>query len=280
MPKRDADEIRRAMEFRNAVDLSAKHRAQRIPFKLKDARAVRRNMDGDTIEVLRVEGHASVFDYEYEVYGGPARYGWVEVIDAKAFDETLANDPDVVFLLNHTGMTMARTKSGTLKLEVDKVGLYQRADLDLRNPDSMALATAIERGDIDEMSFAFWVREQVWSEHADYEGDEMSLRRITKVDLHKGDVSAVNFGASDGTDIDMVRSVQALTEQELIEALAEIQEPGKRQESAGLPAGLHRDRMSRDVLDLLRIPDNPILEEYAGDPRADQVPPGAAVGAP
>ena len=169
MAKRNAPEIpapqtvrfAERAEYRSSLDLTAKHRSAELPFALRGARPIRkRDADGGTIEVLRVEGHASVFNHPYDVYGGPARFGWIEEIAPGAFDETLAAEPDVVFLLNHQDMTMARTKSGTLKLEVDKVGLYQRADLDLRNPDSLKLATGIERGDIDEMSFAFWVKEQ------------------------------------------------------------------------------------------------------------------------
>jgi Escherichia/Staphylococcus phage prohead protease len=251
MAKRDASEIRRAMEIRRTLDLTARWPVAHIPFTLRDARPIRRKVGETTIDVLRVEGHASVFNHPYDVYGGPARYGWIEEIDPAAFDVTLSEDPDVVFLLNHDGMTMARTKSGTLKLEADKVGLYQRADLDLRNPDSVRLASGIERGDIDEMSFAFWVKEQVWSEHPDWEGDEMSHRLITRLDLHRGDVSAVNFGASDSTDIDLIRSAQALDEQGLTEALADAS--GKRQEAAGSLAGSPRDGASWDVLDLLRI---------------------------
>lgn len=237
---------------RAPLDLGAKQHAH-IPFQLKDARQITTRADGEDILTLRVEGHAAVFGYEYTVYGGPP-YGWIETIERGAFDETLAADPDVVFLINHEGMTMARTKSGTLKLEADKTGLYQRADLDLRNPDSMKLATALERGDIDEMSFGFWVKEQNWFEHPDWEGDEYSGRRILRLDLHKGDVSAVNFGASDATDIDMVRSLQALDEQGLTEARAIIDKRlGKRQEADGSPSGAPRGQVSRDDLELLRI---------------------------
>lgn len=244
-------------EFRDSLDLNARWnpRELRVPFQLRDARAIRRRQaDGTTVELYRVEGHASVFHYEYKVYGGPARYGWYESLSTEAFDITLAANPDVVFLLNHEGMTMARTKSGTLKLEADPIGLYQRADLDLRNPDAVKLASGIDRGDIDEMSFAFWVRAQNWSAHPDFPDDEMSRRVITEVDIHRGDVSAVNFGASDATDIDVVRSLEALDEQGLAEAQAVINRRlGKRQEAAGSPAVTTLDRPSGDVLDLLRI---------------------------
>jgi hypothetical protein len=50
----------------------------------------------------------------------------------------------------------------------------------------------MRRGDVDEMSFAFRVNEQEWS--PDY-----SERTITEVNLHRGDVSIVTFGANPHT---------------------------------------------------------------------------------
>jgi hypothetical protein len=50
----------------------------------------------------------------------------------------------------------------------------------------------MDRGDLDEMSFAFRVTRQEWS--PDY-----SQRDITEVNLNKGDVSIVNYGANPHT---------------------------------------------------------------------------------
>jgi HK97 family phage prohead protease len=97
--------------------------------------------------------------------------------------------PDVVFLLNHEGMSLARTKPQTLKLVEDGIGLHSEAKLDPINPHVIALRSAVERGDIDEMSFAFRVMSQTWDES--YED-----RTINEVNIHHGDVSAVNFGAN------------------------------------------------------------------------------------
>jgi hypothetical protein len=50
----------------------------------------------------------------------------------------------------------------------------------------------MERGDVDEMSFGFWVTRQQWS--PDYD-----QRDILEVSLNKGDVSVVNYGANPAT---------------------------------------------------------------------------------
>lgn len=231
----------------------------RLPFAISSMAEFRVQRDGEgDLESLRVEGHASVFDYEYKIYGGPP-YGWIERIEKGAFDETMAEKPDVAFLLNHEGMPLARTKSGTLNLEVDKKGLLVRSDLDIGNPLVQTLASSLQRGDIDEMSFAFRVTEQMWAEHKDHEGDDQSLRKITKVNLNRGDVSAVTFGASDATDIDILRSLAKLPEGELAEARA-VLDRRMKQTSDGM-SGEVSGGMPPHLLELLRIQDNPELEE-------------------
>ena len=57
----------------------------------------------------------------------------------------------------------------------------------------------MERGDLDEMSFAFRVNAQEWP-------PDWSQRDITEVDLNKGDVSAVNYGANPATAGAVLRS--------------------------------------------------------------------------
>lgn len=149
---------------------------------------------------LVLTGYASVFDHPYDVRGG-APQGWTETVDRRAFDVTLAGKPDVHLLINHEGMPLARTKSGTLKIGADTRGLLVTANLDRRDPDVQRLETKMTRGDMDEMSFAFRVKADQWS-------DDDSQRRLTEVSLHKGDVSVVNFGANPATSAELnMRSV-------------------------------------------------------------------------
>lgn len=152
---------------------------------------------------LQFAGYASVTGVAYDIYGGPGDGGWDETIVRGAFSKTLAAKPDVVFLLNHRGMTLARTKSGTLSLAEDDQGLDTRATLDPRQTDVADLSIAMERGDMDEMSFAFWIVREMWF---DANGDEKPWwdlsaihRQILEVDIDRGDVSLVNFGANPHT---------------------------------------------------------------------------------
>lgn len=160
---------------------------------------------------LSLTGYASTFE-PYEMYGGPDAGGWIEQIDPHAFDKTLREKPDLHLLINHDGMPLARTKSGTLLIAVDGHGLKVDApDLDRSDPDVQRLEPKMRRRDMDEMSFAFRVKSQRWSAAPGFEeDDEMSYRLITEISLHKGDVSVVNFGANPTTSAEIKSVDQAL----------------------------------------------------------------------
>jgi HK97 family phage prohead protease len=148
-------------------------------------------------------GHASIYNHGYEMYGGPVAGGWTEFVDTHAGAKTLSEKPDVAFLINHGGMTLARTKPGTLRLAEDQQGLAVDADLDVRVSAVNDLSILMADGNMDEMSFAFRTIRQVW---LNAEGEEVPWwdldgieRHIQEYSLHKGDVSAVNYGANDAT---------------------------------------------------------------------------------
>lgn len=157
------------------------------PFEGSELRDV---ADGTGGNSLRFTGYASVTETPYEMQDWLGDY--TEVIRRGAFTKTLANGADVPFKLNHDGMTLARTKSGTMRLAEDSTGLHVEADLDPANPQVQALRSAMDRGDLDEMSFAFRVNSQEWS-------PDWTQRDITEADVHKGDVSLVNYGANPHT---------------------------------------------------------------------------------
>ena len=142
--------------------------------------------------MTQLDGYASVTGVEYEMYDMWGPYG--ETINPKAFDQTLAAGPDVVFLLNHRGMTMARTSSGTLSLDADPRGLHAKAFVNPDRQDVKDLLIAIDDKNVTEMSFAFMLTDGQWDE--DFEHFE-----ILQVDIDRGDVSAVNFGANPYTSI-------------------------------------------------------------------------------
>jgi HK97 family phage prohead protease len=153
---------------------------------------------------LRFYGHASVTDKGYDMYGGPDKGGWTEFVDSGAFKKTLAEKADVAFKVNHEGLTLARTKAGSLRLAEDKIGLEVDADLDKRVSIVNDVAVLMEGGELDEMSFAFRIVKQKW---LDLDGEEVPWwdltgieRHLVELNLNKGDVSVVNYGANPFTD--------------------------------------------------------------------------------
>ena len=148
--------------------------------------------EGDESGVITFSGYASVFNHDYEVYDSFGAF--TERLAPGAFTRTLNDDPDVLLLVNHAGLPLARTKSGTLQLQEDSIGLRVSAKLDANDPDVRAILPKMRRGDLDEMSMAFRVPRdgQQWSQ--DY-----SERVITEVNLARGDVSIVSYGANPAT---------------------------------------------------------------------------------
>lgn len=145
-------------------------------FKLREAN------DG----TIGFRGYAAVFNQ--------VAYG--EVIRPGAFTKTLAEGPDVRALVNHAGVPIARTKSGTLRLSVDDHGLLAEIDgLDLANPTVQELVSAMRRGDIDQMSFAFWPV-------LDSRNDD-GVRELLEVSIDDGDVSVVTVPWYDETTAEL-----------------------------------------------------------------------------
>lgn len=137
---------------------------------------------------LMLRGYASTFNQPYDM-------GWyTESVDADAFKRTLGQKPDVRLLINHDGLPLARTTSGTLTLSTDKTGLVAEARLDRNDPDVQALAPKMARGDLNEMSFGFRVVEDIWE-------NDMTKRTLRALDLNGGDVSVVTYPANPNTSV-------------------------------------------------------------------------------
>ena len=147
--------------------------------------------------VSTVEGYASVTEAPFEMWDWLGPYS--EVVRTGAFAKTLAENPQVQLLLNHGGLAMAYTKAGSLRLSEDTTGLHMEADVNTKRSDVGDMLAALDEGSVDEMSFAFRVTRQQWS--PDYD-----QRDILEVDLHRGDVSVVNFGANPATSVGAMRA--------------------------------------------------------------------------
>jgi HK97 family phage prohead protease len=150
----------------------------------------------DGRSVYEVEGYATIYDRGYEMWDMAGPY--MEVVDPHSLDRSLSQTPDVAFLVNHLGVAMARSRSRsgnpTLILRSDTTGMGIQAWLNAERQDVKDLASAIDDEIVDEMSFAFRIEDHVWDE--DY--TQLTLKQLN---INRGDVSAVNFGANPFTSI-------------------------------------------------------------------------------
>lgn len=146
--------------------------------------------------IKKIEGHPVVFEKTTDIGGY-----FYEVIDRGAFDE--CDLTDVLLFVNHNQnkIPLARSRrnngNSTMHLQIDNIGLFMSAEIDIdNNPEARALYSAIKRGDLDGMSFAFRIKEQEWLNL----DTKMPTRRIKKF-AKLYEVSAVNKPAYESTDI-------------------------------------------------------------------------------
>lgn len=204
---------------RRASDEAGATAAVRAELRAIEIRSFSRN----GLDVVQVGGYASVTESPYEMYDmfGP----YTEVVSRGAFGKTLAAAPLVEFALNHGrsgGASMASTRNDTLTLAEDETGLLYDAFVDPTRNDVADMLKALERGDLAEASFKFRIDAGMWS-------PDWTQFRIDAVDLNRGDVSAVNFGAnpaassglrSAAAPLDVVRGLDDATAREALRELS------------------------------------------------------------
>ena len=181
--------------------------------------------------VAEIAGYPIVFDQEIDMGD------WREVIDAGAVGDGHVLR-DVALMVGHDfGMIpMAHSRrnngSGTMMLTPDDYGVKMRATLDVdNNPRAAEAYSAIRRGDITGMSFAFVVNEERWEDL----DSEKPLRRITGFSNIR-EVSLVAFPAYPGT------TVQAASDGEALESVRASLESARKQLAEEREAEAERER--------------------------------------
>ena len=141
---------------------------------------------------MEIKGYAAVFD-------SPETYDYTEVIAPTAFDN--ADMSDVVLRYNHNDsfMVLARTRNKSLKLDVDKKGLFMDAILQDDIQAHKDVFNAIQSELIDKQSFAFTVE----GDDYNYETDTRTITKIGKL----FDVSVVDQPFYNATDVSVARDI-------------------------------------------------------------------------
>lgn len=153
---------------------------------MKEVRTRAVELRAEDDEKMVIEGYPVVFN------SVATHWGESEVIDPHALDE--CDMADVPLKYNHEDsfLIMARTRNGSLKLDVDEKGLHMTAEL-LDTQSNKDLYKCIQAGLLDKMSFAFVVDEDEYD-------STTSTRTIKKIG-RLFDVSVVDLPFYDDTSV-------------------------------------------------------------------------------
>ena len=165
-----------------------------------------------------ITGYPIVFNQETDL--GGIR----EVIEPEAVeDRTILRD--VALLVGHDfGMiplahSRRNNENSTMQLEPDEHGVKMRAVLDVaNNPKAAEVYSAVKRGDISGMSFAFIVNKEAW-EDVDSDAPLRRIQGFSRI----FECSIVAFPAYPGT------SVQAASEGDALESVRASLESARKQ---------------------------------------------------
>ena len=164
-----------------------------------------------------ITGTPIVFDQKTDM-------GWyVETISRDALKDTELKDVPLLVGHNTSMIPLARSRNNnansTMQLSVNEKGMDIRADLDVENnPKAKELYSAVQRGDMNGMSFMFTVDKDSWDDiDTDYpKRTIMSIRRVFEV-------SAVTFPAYPQT------TIQAASEGETLDSVRASLESARKQ---------------------------------------------------
>ena len=182
----------------------------------------RETRDFDTQFEIREEGDGMTFVGYAAKFNEPSENlgGFIEYVERGAFSRALKSRNDVMLLWNHdAGEPLASTRSGTMKLVEDEIGLRVEARLPMtsRGKD---LAVLLRDGIVRKMSFGFNVIKDSWNS----EGTE---RRLKSVRLFE--VSAVVWPAYQSTEaavrgLDLVAQRASVDADQLADVMLKIEE--------------------------------------------------------
>jgi HK97 family phage prohead protease len=152
-----------------------------------------------TAQGRKIIGHAAVFNQTARVVVNGRVV--TERIAPGAFKRTLREQRDVLCLADHdTTKVLGRTKSQTLRLREDAVGLAFEVDL----PDTQAARDTLalaERGDLGGGSFGFVATRETWNaDKTERTVHEAALFEVSVISSHAAYVTDVQARAAEQAD--------------------------------------------------------------------------------
>lgn len=188
----------------------------------KEIRLLQQSVLRATGDSRKVEGRSIVFNSMSEDLGG-----WSEKIIPDAIDESILDDSDIFFLLNHDDdrgiLGRRRNGSGSLTTEIREDGVWFSFEAPKTGLGD-ELLEYLRRGDINQCSFAFTVSDDNW----DRQEDGSYIRTILRFKKIY-DMSAVFTPAYPATNVKCARFAE-IKEAEAEEARRKIEELERQRE--------------------------------------------------
>lgn len=188
----------------------------------KKTMATRETRDFETQFEIREEGDGMTFVGYAAKFNEPSENlgGFIEYVERGAFSRSLKSRNDIMLLWNHdAGQPLASTRSGTMKLTEDDIGLRVEARLP-QTTLGKDIAILLRDKIVGKMSFGFNVIKDAWNS----EGTE---RRLKSVRLFE--TSIVVWPAYTSTEasvrgLDLVAQRASVDADQLADALLKIEE--------------------------------------------------------
>jgi uncharacterized protein len=152
----------------------------------------------------RLVGYASRFNDPFQPYSDWPEF--LEVVHPGAFNRTLRERPDVLALRNHDpDKILGRTGAGTLRLNVDALGLGFEVDLNTETTVGRDTESDVRRGDIPGCSIGFvCVVDEVVSNR------ETGIITRTLLDVELFEITpACTFPANPSTSVSLRSAIEA-----------------------------------------------------------------------
>lgn len=188
----------------------------------KEIRILQRSELRATGDSRKVEGRSIVFNSMSEDLGG-----WSEKIIPDAIDESIMDNSDIFFLLNHDDdrgiLGRRRNGSGSLTTEIREDGVWFSFEAPKTGLGD-ELLEYLRRGDVTQCSFAFTVSDDNW----DRQEDGTYIRTILRFNKIY-DMSAVFTPAYPATNVKCARFAE-IKAQEAEEAKKKIEELERKRE--------------------------------------------------
>lgn len=166
----------------------------------------------DASKVLRLEGRPIIYNQPTTISDPAGSY--IEIIRAGALDQADLSDARLFYNHDLNKVPLARTPK-TMRLTLDPAGMSMAADLP-DTEEARSVYTAVQRGDLSGMSFAFKVPEG--GDSYDAATNTRTIFKIEKV----YEISVVPFPAYPQTSVEARSAISTRTASEQMKAAAII----------------------------------------------------------